>query len=154
MGANGLVATNRPELFQSEMLPRRMPAARVRRLPSPSEGGGVRVGRSAGQPYVVAYGTLAGLSGDPVGALAVPLLYRQREIDAAIARALASILYVTVLVLVGVVVPRDDRRGADREARRGAVGRHEARLARRAVVHAAAHRAAASWASWSIRSTG
>ncbi|MFN0151580.1 MAG: ATP-binding protein [bacterium] len=98
----GLAASNRPELFQSEILPRRMPAAAyvdcfVYRKEAVFGSGSV-----AGQPYVVAYGSLAGLSGEPLGALAVPLLYRQREIDDTIARSLASILYVTVLVLAAV----------------------------------------------------
>jgi signal transduction histidine kinase len=101
-GRERIVATNRPELFQSEILPRRMPSgayveSHLHRKESVFGSGDV-----AGQRYVVAYGTLAGLMGDPVGALAAPLLYGQREIDATIARALASILYVTAFVLVAV----------------------------------------------------
>jgi nitrogen fixation/metabolism regulation signal transduction histidine kinase len=101
-GREEIVATNRPELFQSEILPRRMPAdayveSHLHRKESVFGSGDV-----AGQRYVVAYGRLAGLMGDPAGALAAPLLYGQREIDATIARALSSILYVTAFVLVAV----------------------------------------------------
>ncbi len=98
----GLVASNRPELFQSEILPRRMSADAYVDCFLNRREATFGTGVLAGAPYVAAYGTLVGLSGDPLGALAVPLLFRQREIDEEAGRALARILYLTAVVLVFV----------------------------------------------------
>jgi len=98
--ASGLVATNRPELVQSDALAPRMPAREHVDCFLNRKEAVYGTGALAQVPYVVAYGALGGLSGETLGALAVPLLFRQREIREDVGRALASILYLTVIVLV------------------------------------------------------
>jgi signal transduction histidine kinase len=97
---SGLVATNRPELVQSGTLSPRMPAHEHVDCFLNRKEAVYGTAALADVRYVVAYGALAGLSGETVGALAVPLLFRQREIREDVGRALASILYLTVIVLV------------------------------------------------------
>ncbi|MFH1681021.1 MAG: HAMP domain-containing protein, partial [Candidatus Eisenbacteria bacterium] len=102
--AGMIAASSRFELYQSGILSPRLPAPVYASLDLRGEE--VRFGREsiAGTPYLVGYGSLHDFDGRPVGTVAVPLLFQEREAVRDLEQAYAAITYLTFLVLVVVVL--------------------------------------------------
>jgi PAS domain S-box-containing protein len=99
-----IVSSTRYELYQSGILSPRLPAPVYAALDLRGEE--VRFGREsiAGTPYLVGYGALHDFDGRPVGTVAVPLLFQERETERDLERAYAAITYLTFLVLAVAVL--------------------------------------------------
>ncbi|MBN1825135.1 MAG: HAMP domain-containing protein [Candidatus Eisenbacteria bacterium] len=98
-------ASTRYELYQAGILAPRLPAGVF--VPLELKGEKMRFAdeRVAATRYLVGYRSLLDFDGRPVGTLAVPLLFREREARRNLERAYAAITYLTfftVVVIVGV----------------------------------------------------
>ncbi len=99
-----LAVSTRRELYQAGILSTRLPANVY--LPLELRGERIRFGREqvAETPYLVGYSSLQGLSGEPVGTIAVPLLFREHEANRDVQRAYAAITYLTFATLLVIIV--------------------------------------------------
>ena len=96
-------SATRFDLYQSGIMPPRLPAKVFTSLELKGEEVRFDEERAAGAPYRVGYRVLRDFDGTPVGSMAVPLLFRERDARRDLDRAYAAITYLTFFVLVVIV---------------------------------------------------